>query len=78
VEEFAFFNVRTVENLAEMNDGVLQKFMGGQALRQRARDFLAAAKDAAPLSQLRAELEKRDAEIEALKASVAEIAKNKK
>lgn len=73
VEEFAFFGVKTVEQLAEMPDQHLQKFMGGQALRQRAKDFIAAAKDAAPLAQLRSEVEKRDADIEALKAQVASL-----
>lgn len=72
-EEFAFFGVKTVEQLAEMPDQHLQKFMGGNGIRQRARDFIAAAKDAAPLAQLRSEVEKRDADIQALQAQVASL-----
>lgn len=62
-EELAYFKIYTVEQLAEVSDSNLSKFMGGTALRQRARDFLEAAKSDAPLSQLRAEVEKKDLEI---------------
>jgi hypothetical protein len=78
VEEMAHFGTKTVEQLAGMSDARLQGFMGGQQLRQRAKDFIEAAKGAAPMNEMRAELEKRDAELAALKAQVAELAKNKK
>ena len=75
-EELGYFGAKTVEQLAGMADSNLQKFMGGTALRQRARDFLAAAKGEAPMAEMRAELTKRDEELAILKAQVAELAKN--
>jgi hypothetical protein len=74
-EELAFFGAKTVEQLAEMPDGNLQKFMGGNALKQRAKDFIAAAKGEAPMAQMRSELEKRDAELAALREQVDAMAK---
>ena len=42
-EEFAFINVKTVEQLANMPDNNAQKFMGGNTLKQKAKDWLEAA-----------------------------------
>ena len=78
VLEMKFFNVRTVEQLAGLNDSTAQQFMGINLLRSRAKEYLIAAKEAAPITQLQGELSKRDEEIEALKASVAEMAKELK
>jgi hypothetical protein len=75
VEEFAHFGVKTVEQLAGMSDSNLQGFMGGQQLRQRAKDFMEAAAGAAPLVAVRAELEKRDAEVASLRAMIEEQGK---
>jgi hypothetical protein len=75
VEEFVHFGVKTVEQLAGMSDTNLQGFMGGQGLRQRARDFMEAAAGAAPLVAVRAELEKRDAEVASLRAMIEEQGK---
>lgn len=72
-EEFAFFGVKTVEQLAEMSDGNAQKFMGSMVLRQKARDFLAAAKDAEHLTKMRTEMEQVRSENEGLKAMMAEL-----
>lgn len=74
VEELAYFNCRTVEQLADMPDAVAQKFAGIQALKRRAKDYLEAAKGSAHVAQMRAELEKRDQELAALKAQFAEFA----
>jgi hypothetical protein len=40
VEEFKFYNVRTVEQLAAITDVNLQNIMGGVALKQKAKAFL--------------------------------------
>lgn len=40
VEEFAYFNIKTVEQLAGVNDGNVQKASGLFEWRQKARDFL--------------------------------------
>lgn len=43
VEELAFMNVKTVEQLANMSDGNIGQFQGGQILKHRAREWLDAA-----------------------------------
>lgn len=73
VEELAHFNCRTVEQLAGMPDNVSGKFPGIQALKRKAADYLEAARGNAPTTQLRAELEARDAEMAAMKAQLAEM-----
>jgi hypothetical protein len=57
-EQLVRLHIFTVEQLAEATEEALQNFgMGGRALRQRARDYLAATKnDAAKLSGEMAEL----------------------
>ena len=68
--EFAAVGVRTAEQLSEMNDAVAQKFMGIHGIRKRVKDFLDAAAGAAPAIALRAELEKRDNEIDVLRKAL--------
>ena len=74
VEELAFFGVRTVEQLAEMADAQIQKFLGANALRDRARMFIAAAKGDAPIQRMQAELAERDTRIEFLEKKLKELA----
>jgi len=76
VEEMKFFNIRTVEQLASLADSVSQKFMGINTLRTRAKEYIEAAKDAAPVSILQGELEKRDEIIAGLEASMDEMRKD--
>ena len=54
VQELAYFNLRTVEQLAAVNDAQLQSLgMGARELRERARTWLeVAAKGAAPIERL--------------------------
>lgn len=67
VEDARFFGVRTVEQLADIPDSNLKNLgPGWMGLRQKARDWLIAAKDGAILVKLRSELEERDARIDAL------------
>lgn len=73
VAELAIRNVRTVEQLAGMADVDAQKWMGMHELRQRAKDFLEAAKGSAPLTAMRAELEARDAKIALLESQMTEV-----
>lgn len=70
VEELAYFHVRTVEQLADMPDSAAQGIGPILGLRQKAKDFLAAAKGAAPMEKMRKELEQRDNEIAALRESI--------
>lgn len=73
VEEFSFFNVRTVEQLAAMSDEVAQKFMGMHGLRQKAKEFLARNGTKAEKEELEAKLAARDEQIAGLAAKLAEL-----
>lgn len=73
VKELEFFNVRTVEQLANMPDSVAGRFMAIQQLKARAKDFLDAAAKAAPLTRMRAEIEERDAKIGVLESALEQL-----
>lgn len=70
VEEYKFFKLVTVEQLAEANDNLGSKFMSFQADKQRAKAFMEVARNNAPIEKMNEELQKRDAEIENLKTMV--------
>ena len=70
--------IKTVEQLAAVSDSNGQKFMDFQRIRQAAKDFLAAAAGAAPLQEMRAELERRDAQIAALQKQMREVVEQAK
>lgn len=74
VEEYRYFGVRTVEQMAELRDDICQKLMGAINIKQKAIAYLQIIKDEAPLRKVQVELDKRDNEIEALKAAIAEQA----
>lgn len=73
IAELNAVNCHTVEQLAEMPESLAQKFMGAHALQQRAKTYLLAAKEQAPMIKLQAELEKRDEEIATLNRQMAEL-----
>jgi hypothetical protein len=73
IEELAYFKVRTVEQLSEVSDGNLSQIGPIRALRDRARDWLAAAKGQAPATALRAELAEKDKRLAGLEAELAEL-----
>lgn len=80
VENLAFFNVRTVEDVAGLNDAHLQNIgMGAYELRKAAQTFLDVAKNGmAPLSRMLANAERLEAEnvrlMQSLLAAKEEIA----
>jgi hypothetical protein len=73
VEEYKFFKLVTVEQLAEANDNLGQKFMSFHADKAAAKRFIEATKGNAQTEQMNAELQKRDAEIDNLKAMVESL-----
>jgi bacterioferritin (cytochrome b1) len=75
IKELNYFNVTTVEQLADVADNLAPNFHGLQKFKKMASDFLKAAKDAAPLTEMRAQLEQRDEQIKALQAQMAQITK---
>lgn len=72
VKELEYFNCYTLEQLAAMSDSNAQKFMGMLTLRQRAQDFVAAAKATAPLAAMRAEVEAKDHQLAAALQAIKE------
>lgn len=81
IQEFAYFKVKTVEALADLNDAVASRMPGTHEWKRKAAAFVAAAKDNAPLVKVQAELEQRDTQIaqlqDALKELAAQVAANK-
>ena len=73
VEELKFFGVHTVEHLADLADVHVAKFMGMGSLKTKAQAFIQAAKETAPLEQLNAAVDQKDAEISALNQAVDEL-----
>ena len=67
VEEARHFGLHTVQQLAQISDGNLQRLGPGWiALRQQARDWEKQANDGAALSELRAVVEKQAAQIKTM------------
>jgi len=66
-EEYKYFKIVTVEQLADASDNLGQKFMSFQQDKQRAKAFMDVARNNAPIEKMNEELEKRDAVIEDLK-----------
>lgn len=73
VEEMRHFNIRTVEQLANLSDVHAQNFMGIQVLKRRAKEYIEATKADAPVAQLQAELEERDNKIASLNQALEEL-----
>ena len=63
IEEFRYIGVRSVEQLAELNDSAMLKMPGAAELKRKAQSFVQAQHDEAPMRKLQAELEVRDAEL---------------
>lgn len=73
VEELKFFNVRTLEHLANLADVHAQRFLGIHALRQKARDAIQLAKENAPALRLTAELRERDEKMAVMQKQMDEM-----
>jgi hypothetical protein len=73
VEEFKFFKVFTVEQLAALPDSTVQKMVGAVKLKQMAQLAVEAAKGDEPFRRLQGEIEKRDGQIAELGAEVRRL-----
>jgi hypothetical protein len=78
VEEYKYFKIVTVEQLAEANDNLGGKFMSFNQDKQRAKAFMEVAKNNAPIEAMNVELAKRDEQIESLKTMVEALQANTK
>jgi hypothetical protein len=74
IAEYAYFRIRTVEQMADVSDAVAVRAPGTYEWRRKAQAFVTAAKEQAPLIKAQAELEKRDDQIAALKKQLDELA----
>lgn len=73
IEELRFFNISTVEQLANVPDVHAQKFMGINVMKTAAKRYLEASKDKAATTRLQAELETRDNQIAALEEAMKSL-----
>jgi hypothetical protein len=64
--ELEYFNIVTVEQLADVNDSFAGTMMGVHQLKQAAQRYITAAKEKAPLIQFTKAMEERDTQIAAL------------
>lgn len=72
-KELDYFNIRTVEQLANVADGLAGSMMGIMGLKDQAQKFLSASKDSAPTVRLMKELEQRDNQISALQDQINKL-----
>lgn len=73
-KELEYFNIRTVEQLANVADGFASNMMGVQALKQAAQKFIAQSKDSAVVNKLNAELAQRDVLLATMQEQMAALA----
>jgi hypothetical protein len=75
VKEYEFFNIRTVEQLSATADGskAAQAMMGFNQDKQKANVFLSASAGMAPVNELRAKIDERDAVIETMQRTLADM-----
>lgn len=73
VKELAYFNIRTVEQLAALSDGNMSNIGPYTALRRKAQDWLKVARGASPVEEARAEAKRAHEEIAELKRQMAAL-----
>lgn len=73
IASFKALNIFTVDQFANLPDITANKIMGFNDLRNKARAFVALAKDGEALAKVNDELAKRDKEIAEMKAQLAEL-----
>lgn len=70
VMELKYHNIHTVEQLAALSDGNAQQVGPINELKRKALDYLKTAKDSEHINKMRAEISKRDLELETLQKVV--------
>lgn len=65
-EEMAFFNIKTVEQLANVSDGVAGQYMGAAVYKQKAIAWLEMSRKDVTVEHLQGELASRDKMLEQL------------
>lgn len=72
-EEYKFFKIVTVEQLANVADEVGKNFMGLQADKQKAKEYLDASQRGIGAQELEDKLSERDAQLAELRAQMDEL-----
>jgi hypothetical protein len=75
VEEYKYFGIHTVEQLASAADVIGQKFLGFGEDKRAANAFLEIAKGNAPIEKMNEELKARDTTIAAMQEQIAALMK---
>lgn len=73
VEEYKFFKIVTVEQLANASDEGGKNFMGFQADKQKAREYMDAANRGVGVQEMEDQLAQRDNELAELRAQMDEL-----
>jgi hypothetical protein len=74
VEELSFMNIKTVEQLANLNDSVAGRLMGGNNLKAKAKAWLDRADKGLTAERLQIELEDRDLQLANMQLQLNELA----
>lgn len=72
VEELSHLRVRTIEHLADLDDGVCSRYAGMYGLKQKAQAYIARAKDNAPFQQMQKDNEELRNTLETMKQTIAD------
>lgn len=75
VEEFRYFGIRTIEQMADLRDDIAQKIPGTQGLKEKAKRAVEIMAGEAPMKKMQAELAKRDEEMATLKQAIEDQAR---
>ena len=70
VEELAYLHIKTVEQLASVNDSNSGNLMGFATLRQKAKTFIEAGKAGVDVAEMHSQLKERDTTIDVLQSQV--------
>lgn len=73
VEELAFHNIKTVEQLASVSDALCQQFMGGGLYKQKAQKWLDNANSGLTVQKLQDELAQRDELMQQMQAQIDQL-----
>ena len=73
VEEMSFMNIKTVEQLAELNDALAGRFMGAMGLKAKAQAWLDRAKNDLTADSLQHELAERDQKLADMQLQLDEM-----
>lgn len=73
VAELNYFNILSLEHLAEASDQACQKISGLQSLKQKAKAFITASKETAPIEKLQAQIDELVANLAIKQQTIDEL-----